>query len=79
MNKEEQACKDMADVCELAHKRTVAECASLGIDVDCNSPSNCGFDDEDHDHDDIDAMHYTRKAQAIFDRHYDDIVEVTGL
>lgn len=79
MNKEEQACKDMADVCELAHARTVLECESKGIEVDCDDQSKCGFDDEDHDHDDIDAMHYTRKAQAIFDRHYDDIIEKTGL
>lgn len=31
MTKSEKKCKDMADVCELAHNRTIKECKKLGI------------------------------------------------
>lgn len=61
--KEDMACEDMADVCELAHKRTVAECAIKGIQVDASK----------------DCEHYTPEAQTIFDKHYDAIIENTGL
>ncbi len=68
----------MADVCELAHARTVRECRRLDIKVDCESVLMC--DDEDrHGFEDDDETHYTSKAQVVFDRHYDHIIEVTGL
>lgn len=68
----------MADVCELAHARTVLECEPLGIEVDCDDISKCG-DDENHHEDGNDDQHYTTEAQVIFDRHYNHITEVTGL
>ena len=56
---------DMAEVCELAHDRTVAECKKLGIKVDEFSEEN--------------ETKYTDEAQDIFNRHYDEIIEATGL
>ncbi len=65
MTKQEKACKDMGDVCELAHQRTVRECAQKDITVDAPvSKRETG---------------YTAKAQVIFDRHYDHITSVTGI
>ena len=62
----EKKCKDMADICELAHKRTVRECNRLKIqhtiDVDFGMESS-----------------YTEDGQIIFNRNYDYICEVTGL
>ena len=75
MNKEEKDCRDLADVCELAHKRTVEECKGLGIAVDCTSSMFCGDNQRDHD----EADHYTTDAQEIFDRHYEYITSVTGI
>lgn len=77
-NKAEQACKDMADVCELAHKRTVKECKRKKIRVDCLSVKQCKDRWQKHIKDNI-GDHYTAKAQIIFDKHYDYITEITGL
>ncbi len=77
MTKTERACKDMADVCELAHKRTVRFCNKFKIKVNCASVKDCG--DEGQVHDDPDFTHYSSKAQRIFDDHYDHIINVTGL
>lgn len=60
----------MSDVCNLAHKRTVRECKKKGIQVDCTSARLCG-DKGNH----VDgSVHYTKKSQEIFDRHYDGII-----
>lgn len=64
---EEAACEDMADVCELAHNRTVKECRRRGIAVDLR-------EDESSD-----EAFYTPKAQIIFNRHYNEIIERTNL
>lgn len=77
MTKSEKACKDMADVCALAHKRTVKECNQKSIEVNCNSSINCG--DNDRHRTDDDDVHYTIESQAIFDKHYDYICSVTGI
>lgn len=53
---------DMADVCELAHERTIIECNARGILYDMQ-----------------DGEKYTPAAQVIFDRHYKEITEATGL
>ena len=72
---EMQACKDMADVCELAHKRTVNECKQLGVEVDCPQPLPCS----NIEHDNNEDTHYSTKAQEIFDQYYDEITSFTGL
>ena len=77
MTKSERACKDWADVCELAHRRTVRECRKLHIRVDCTSSMLCG-DRLNHVSDDADD-HYTNEALEIYERHRDHIAEVTGL
>mgnify|MGYP001612062380 CR=1 FL=1 len=77
MTKLEKACKDMADVCELAYERTVRECRKLDIQVDCTSVNLC--EDAGQDHTGEDGTHYTREAQEVFDKHYDHICEVTGI
>ncbi len=80
MTSSEMRCKNMADVCRLAHIRTVNECKKRGnIVVDCISKELCGYDDNDHDHTKLETKHYTALAQAIFDKHYDYICEVTGI
>ncbi len=77
--KSEAKCKDMADVCELAHKRTVRECKRIGILVDCVSSMMCG-DNSRHIMDgQDDDVHYTTESQEVFDKHYDYICSVTGL
>lgn len=68
----------MADICELAHKRTVRECNKKKIKVDCNSSMLCG-DNDVHRTDEENGDHYTTDAQEIFDKHYDYIYEVTKL
>ncbi len=75
MTKPERQCKTMADVCELAHARTVRECKKKKIRVDCVSKFKDG---ECVIHDNTD-MHYTTRAQDIFDKHYNHICEVTGI
>jgi len=71
-NESVKACKDMADVCELAHKRTVRDCKKLNISADCSGRINsCNHSTEE--------THYGNTAQQIFDRHYDHIISVTGL
>lgn len=57
----------MADVCELAHRRTVRECRRLGVRIE---PYN-DFEGTEGS--------YTGKAQEIFDKHYNIICEKTGL
>ena len=69
--------KDMADVCELAHKRTVRECKKFGVQVDCTSSMLCG--DNDNHRDDDPFVHYTSDAQIVFDKHYNLICEITGI
>lgn len=56
----------MADVCELAHRWTIKECNEKGIrhTIDINF----GMETK-----------YTDKAQKIFDKHYDHIIEVTKI
>lgn len=61
----ELECQDMADVCELAHERTLRKCRRLGI---VHTVTFTGGE-----------TRYTRKAQEIFDRIYDAIIERTGL
>lgn len=81
-NKATMACKDMADVCELAHKRTVAECKKKRIKVDMYDEDGGPISDSDvfrnEDGDEVEQT-YTPRAQKIFDRHYDQIIEATGL
>lgn len=71
MDMKKNKIEDMADVCEEAHKRTVMECEKKNIPVDC--------DNEVCDEHMEDSIHYSNKAQLIFDRHYDEIIEETGL
>lgn len=66
---------DMADVCELAHRRTVDECKRKNIPVDCQADMQDG---ECVEHD-TDETHYGDQSQMIFDGHYDRIIEATGL
>ena len=54
--------KDMADVCEEAHELTVKECKRKNITVDTYLRSN-------------DEVTYTPKAQLIFDKHYEYLIE----
>jgi hypothetical protein len=65
MTKSEKACQDMADVCELAHKRTVRDCKKNGWKVDKIAPNG-------------DTL-YTEEAQDIFNGHYEHICDVTGI
>lgn len=60
----------MADVCELAHERTVVECEKLGIEWDAPVKNNDG--------DEIETK-YTPRAQDIFNEIYDGICERTGI
>lgn len=78
MTPSEKRCEDMADVCELAHKRTVRECKEKSLRVDCNSSMLCGNNDNHRDDSEL-GDHYTSDAQAIFDRHYEHICEVIGI
>ena len=56
----------MADVCEEAHKLTLAECKARSIIlVDINSEE--------------DTEGYTPEAQEIFNKHYNMIISITGL
>lgn len=64
MTKTEKACEDWADVCELAHNRTVRECKKKGIEVDDLAYGEMG---------------YTKKAYIIFNKHRDYIAEITGI
>jgi len=74
----EAKCRDMSDVCELAHKRTVRECKKKRIRVNCTDSIYCGDSGQDHG-EEVEITHYTGDAQEIFDRHYDYICSVTGL
>lgn len=67
----------MADVCELAHERTVRDCRKERIQVNCDSEMKCGNSGQIHG--DPDFTHYTIEAQEVFDGHYNGIVERTGL
>lgn len=82
MNKAETKCKNMADVCRLAHLRTVRDCGFKKIQVDCDSEMKCMDDGQVHKGDaewDECCTHYTAEAQEIFDEHYDYICGVTGI
>lgn len=57
--------KDMADLCEEAHTRTVNECTEKNIKIDIITK--------------YDEIAYTPEAQEIFDRHYNELVELTGI
>lgn len=61
----------MADVCEKAHDKLEEYCNEHSIAMDCTSVEECG--DEGNDHDDEEMTHYTREAQEIFDRFYDEV------
>lgn len=74
-NTAEKKCKDTADVCELAHRRTVRECKRLKIPLNCQGECN----DVGQDHRDKTMRHYGIFSQPIFDRNYNAICEVTGL
>jgi len=71
------ACKDMSDVCELAHNRTVGECERLKTEVNCDDVAKCGDDGRLHGNDSF--THYTGVAQDIFNHYYDEIINHTGL
>lgn len=79
MTKKERACRDMADVCELAHERTVRECRALGIEVNCNSEMKCGDSGQLHETKADTMTHYNLESQEVFDRHYENICKKTGL
>ena len=88
MTKLEKQCKTMADVCELAHSRTVRDIAKInktyGLNhkIDCQSMQDCGDTGRPHKGDkgyDDNETHYGFKAQEIFNDHYDHICEVTGI
>jgi len=55
--------KDMADVCEEAHRLTVEECEKKDIELDINKDE---YGDE---------VIYTEEAQEIFNKYFDKIVE----
>lgn len=86
MIKLEKQCKDMSDVCELAHKRTVKDIAKLNKKlprrnwyyVNCLGIMDCTDGGQDHSPK-ADGTHYGAKAQEIFNDHYDHIIGVTGL
>ncbi len=73
--------KDMADLCEEAHRLTVKECKKKGINVDCTGIRDCGDDDQRHTEENLDRKtglfsdHYSFKATPIFEKHYDYLVE----
>jgi len=77
MTKKEKECKDMADVCELAHERTIRKCRKLRIRVNCTSEMLC--EDSGQDHEDESGTHYTKDAQEVFNDYYDLICEKTGI
>lgn len=77
MTKKESQCQTMADVCELAHERTVRECKKLGIAVDCENQTQCK--DVNQVHGDKEFTHYNEQSQRIFNEHYDYICEVTKI
>lgn len=88
----------MADVCELAHNRTITEMASqLRLRdpkrksrlysyykekaerlSECKNIKDCGDEGQNHSNN-PEMTHYPKKAQDIFNRHYDYICEVTGI
>ncbi len=71
---------DMADVCELAHKLTVNECAEKKIEVNCKDAEDCGDDGQDHTGEDgEDGTHYTEEAQDIFNYFYDEITSTLSV
>ncbi len=54
---------DSADICEMAHDKTVYDCAHLEYEVDCTGCEDC----EDG------ITHYSKQAQDIFNEHFDRI------
>jgi hypothetical protein len=88
MTKQEKQCKDMADVCELAHKRTIRDIKKLNktygftYQVDCHDLKDCGDDGQLHKGDEEwekNGTHYGMKAQEVFDGHYDYLCEITKI
>jgi hypothetical protein len=89
MTKSEQNCTNTADVCELAHRRTVQAIRKLNASrvrkykIDCESVKDCGDKNQQHAPDQNgeyeEGTHYGSKAQQIFNAHYDHICEVTGI
>lgn len=86
MTKSEKKCKDISDVCELAHSRTVRHIRKLnktyGLHhkINCEGIMDCTDGGQIHDKKDPDyCTHYGAKAQEIFNDHYDHITNVTGL
>ena len=85
MTKKEKLCKDMADVCELAHQRTVRDIRKINkilpkrnwYYVDCMGIMDCT--DGGQDHEDKSVSHYGAKAQDIFNDHYDYICSITNI
>lgn len=67
----------MSDVCELAHQRTVEECATQNIPVDCLGLKDCM--DTTQDHSDPDVVHYGARSGQIFKKHYAHIIEISGV
>lgn len=69
--------KNMADVCEEAHNLTDRECKRLGYEIDCSSQSRCG--DWNELHESKEETHYSRQAQDIFERFYNELMQKYNL
>jgi hypothetical protein len=65
MTYSEMRCKNMADVCRLAHIRTERDCKKANVVMDAQDKEG--------------ETVYTAFAQGVFDRHYDYICNVTGI
>lgn len=84
MTKKESQCKDMADVCELAHANTVKAIRKLNASlpkrnaysVNCDSWHDCKDKNQLHKNY---GTHYGAKAQDIFNTKYDELCELSGL
>ena len=68
-----------ADICEIAHKLTVQAIRKLNASrvsrlhkVDCGNKGFCKIHRNGE-------LHYTDKAQDIFNNHYDEICELAGM
>ncbi len=70
MTKSEQNCKDMADVCELAHKRTIRSLRNYNLFHGTKHKLEIITDD---------GGRYGAQAQLIYNRHYDNIINITQL
>lgn len=88
LQKKKLKVSDMSDVCELAYRRTVRDIRLLNktygfsYRVYCKSLDDCGDTAQAHKGDenyDKLGTHYGMKAQEIFDDHYDEIMDLTGI